>query len=214
LEALIERLLHEEPAARGSASEFAQACEKAAERERPPVDVPVRASRSMPPPDMASRPGPLRGDWLRKQAPWLAAGASTVTSLALLLVLLSSRQEFDEFEDEPLPLAQGQEQQDAGVAEEQATGLADAGVEESLASAVVTSSAKANPEWISRELPKNPLPGQRKPPCTPRKERAINGACWVHLGMDAPCGDEFEWEGRCYMISYATPRQPTSDSEQ
>jgi hypothetical protein len=151
---------------------------------------------------------------LRKQAPWLAAGASTVTSLVLLLVLLSSRQALEAFDDEPLPLAQGQEQQDAGVAEEQPTGLADAGVEESLASAVVTSSAEANPDWISRELPKKPLPGQRKPPCTPRKERAINGACWVPIGvMEAPCGDDFEWEGRCYMISYATPRQPTSDSE-
>jgi serine/threonine protein kinase len=214
LEALIERLLHEEPDARGSASEFAQACEKAAERERPPVDVPVRPSRSMPPPDTASRPGPPREHWLRKQAPWLAAGASTVTSLVLLLVLLSSRQALEAFDDEPLPLAQGQEQQDAGVAEEQPTGLADAGVEESLASAVVTSSAEANPDWISRELPKKPLPGQRKPPCTPRKERAINGACWVPIGvMEAPCGDDFEWEGRCYMISYATPRQPTSDSE-
>jgi hypothetical protein len=146
--------------------------------------------------------------------PWLAAGTAIGASTAMLLALPSRQHEFEELEDEPRQQAERQEQQDAGVADEESVGLADAGVEEVLASAVTTSTARVDPGRISREIPEDPLPGQRKPPCIPRMETTIQGACWKPLRFDAPCGDDYEWEGRCYTPSLNSPRQPTSDSEQ
>src|SRR6185503_753526 len=150
----IERMLHEKPEARGSASELAQAFEKAAEREGKTADVQENPSRSLPLPEKALRPGTQPGYWLRSRAPWLAAGAAIGASTAVLLVLPASHHDLEEFEDEPLPLAEGREQQDAGVAAEEATGVADAGVEESLASVVNFSAARGAPGRISRAIPK------------------------------------------------------------
>jgi serine/threonine protein kinase len=212
LEALIERMLQEEPEARGSVSELAEACEKAAESTRPTVDLPEKPSHSMPQPHTSTRLGPPRESWLRKQAPWLAAGAVTLTSTVLLLGLPSNRHEFEEFEDETPPRAESRESQDAGVASEEAVGLADAGVEESLASVAARQSAGTEPAWIGREIPKDPQPGQRKPPCTLPRETTIRGTCWILV--PPPClKSDFEWENRCYMPSYNAPRQPTSDGE-
>jgi hypothetical protein len=212
LEALIERMLQEEPEARGSVSELAEACEKAAESTRPTVDLPEKPSRSMPQPHTSTRLGPPRESWLRKQAPWLAAGAVTLTSTVLLLGLPSNRHAFEELEDETPPRAESREAQDAGVAPEEAVGLADAGVEESLASVAARQSAGTEPAWIGREIPKDPQPGQRKPPCTLPRETTIRGTCWILV--PPPClKSDFEWENRCYMPSYNAPRQPTSDGE-
>jgi hypothetical protein len=53
--------------------------------------------------------------------------------------------------------------------------------------------------------------GQKKPPCTPRKEREIMGACWVPHVEKPPCPeDTFEHKGACYMAIMATKRPPTS----
>jgi serine/threonine protein kinase len=214
LEALIERMLSEEPAARGSASALAKAFEEAAASAGPDADLLVKPSRSMLPTEKATRPGPPRGYWLRKQAPWLASSAALATAVVLSGVALSHRYDRKELRSELSPLTTDPMKQDAGGTPE-AVGLADAGVEESLTSAGNSTALRAGRDWISREMPKEPLDGQRKPPCTPRREEAINGACWVRIGdMQAPCGDDYEWEGRCYMPSLTAPRQPTSDGEQ
>jgi serine/threonine protein kinase len=65
---------------------------------------------------------------------------------------------------------------------------------------------------LSRPMPKNPMRGQRKPPCE-RGETAINGACWVEVAREVPpCGDTmFDYDGRCFKASTDAPRQPTSD---
>jgi hypothetical protein len=64
-------------------------------------------------------------------------------------------------------------------------------------------------------MPKSPFEGQRRPPCEPKIETAINGACWIQAGnAESPCGKAaFDWEGRCYVPSFNTLRQPTSGSE-
>jgi hypothetical protein len=60
-------------------------------------------------------------------------------------------------------------------------------------------------------MPKQPLPGQRKPPCD-RGETSLNGACWVWVGGEQPpCGAKmFDHDGKCYFASYDAPREPTS----
>lgn len=66
---------------------------------------------------------------------------------------------------------------------------------------------------LGRPMPNQPYPGQRRPPCE-RGERAINGGCWVGpIDMEKPpCGEKmFDYEGRCYFVSFESPRQTTSD---
>jgi hypothetical protein len=70
----------------------------------------------------------------------------------------------------------------------------------------------ADNEGISRELPKEPLPGQRRVPCKADYEVVIRGGCWVLLGnKKPPCGkDAYEWNGGCYAPSVPPGRPTTS----
>jgi hypothetical protein len=67
---------------------------------------------------------------------------------------------------------------------------------------------------LGRPLPEKPFPGQRQPPCTPRVETVLRGACWVGvIDMKPPCGNNaFDWEGKCYIPALNPARQPTSNT--
>lgn len=64
---------------------------------------------------------------------------------------------------------------------------------------------------IGLSMPKTPLPGQKKPPCNPRSEVVVIGACWSILRIDPPCGAAYEREGQCYMPVFDTRPPPTSE---
>jgi serine/threonine protein kinase len=65
---------------------------------------------------------------------------------------------------------------------------------------------------LARPLPEKPFPGQLQPPCTPRIETVLRGACWVEISAKPPCGNTaYEWEGKCYFPSMPQGRQPTSN---
>jgi hypothetical protein len=90
--------------------------------------------------------------------------------------------------------------------------LAAGGVgDQALSSAVEVPRVGVPLSAVGLPMPKKPQPGQRKPPCE-RGETAIYGACWVHVGREAPpCGQRmFDHEGGCYFASYDAPPQPTS----
>jgi hypothetical protein len=91
----------------------------------------------------------------------------------------------------------------------------DGGVgEEALASVEVPRAVLPNLLSFGRPMPSNPFPGQRRPPCDPRAERVIHGACWIGpvKGQEPPCGDRmFDFEGECFLASFDAPRQPTSE---
>lgn len=54
-------------------------------------------------------------------------------------------------------------------------------------------------------------PQQKKPPCLPRTERELFGACWALHGEKPPCPDgTFEANGSCFMPVVAPVRAPTS----
>jgi serine/threonine protein kinase len=98
--------------------------------------------------------------------------------------------------------------------EEVARFAPDAGVGEEMLQAVKDlPSAGVVLATIGREMPKQPFPGQRKPPCEPRLETVIMGACWVRVGSEtSPCGMKmFDWDGKCFTPSFTAPSQPTSD---
>jgi hypothetical protein len=64
---------------------------------------------------------------------------------------------------------------------------------------------------LARPLPKKPYKGQRRPPCKPRVEAEMIGACWVPHMLTAPCPEDlYEHQGRCYTASMASPPEPRS----
>lgn len=74
----------------------------------------------------------------------------------------------------------------------------------SCAIALITAPLSA----LGRPMPPKPFPGQLTPPCDPKMERVINGACWVGpIGIEKPpCGPKaFDYEERCYVPSFNAP---------
>ena len=64
---------------------------------------------------------------------------------------------------------------------------------------------------LTRDVPKSPLTGQKRPPCNHRGAVVINGGCWMG-GEKPPCEkDDYQYEGRCYAALFIMPeRVPTS----
>ncbi|MBN1206449.1 MAG: serine/threonine protein kinase [Myxococcaceae bacterium] len=61
-----------------------------------------------------------------------------------------------------------------------------------------------------RKMPKTPLPGQRRPPCS-RGEVEIRSGCWV---LTPQCPDyTYAWQGSCYMPVMPPPRPVTSSDQ-
>lgn len=73
----------------------------------------------------------------------------------------------------------------------------------------------ASPAWLQVGLKATgPLPGQKRPPCTPRREREALGACWIATEHQPPCPDGvYEVAGRCVVPVQAAQRPPTSLEE-
>jgi hypothetical protein len=71
-------------------------------------------------------------------------------------------------------------------------------------------------ESVSRDVPPEPVPGQKRPPCKRKGEVPINGGCWVHqTNIEPPCEEgEYEWQGACYRPAGVRSRPPTSKKPQ
>ena len=71
--------------------------------------------------------------------------------------------------------------------------------------------ADGGPLVLAHPFPRKPYKGQKRPPCTPRIEVEIMGACWVPHELKAPCPEElYEYQGKCYTTSMLPPPQPQS----
>lgn len=67
------------------------------------------------------------------------------------------------------------------------------------------------PLGIGIPFPRKPYKGQRRPPCVPRVEVEIMGACWVPHQLKAPCPEQlYEYKGQCYTTSMLPPGVPQS----
>jgi hypothetical protein len=173
----------------------------------------------MLPTERAARLGPTR--WhlarqaLRRHSKLLAvAGALAAGVLAVVVLPPLARLDIKEKPEQLVAVEEGEEVEEGAGADERAVGLADAGVDDVLAS------AEAHPTYgvpgyvLGEPVPKKPDPGQKRPPCNPVFERAINGACWYHVSeLPPPCKDYFEHDGQCYgpVMPPGKARPPTSE---
>jgi serine/threonine protein kinase len=205
LEALILRMLSPEREARGTASQLAQALEAAAASSSKSLDAPLQPSRSVLP----TEPTRFTGEWAWRARMAAPPAAAVVLSglVALVLALLPPGGQSD---SAPPPYL--------ATEEEVAAFTPDAGVgETALTEARDFPSAEVPYLYaIGKSIPKTPFPGQKKPPCDPRTQRVIIGACWVGpIGTaKPPCGPEaYDWEDGCYVPLIISQRQPTSDEQ-
>ncbi len=87
--------------------------------------------------------------------------------------------------------------------------------EEAVASVAPTGTPPASPGKIAREMPDEPLPGQKRPPCKYRGAKVVKGGCWL-MPVEAerpPCeSSDYEYEGRCYFpLLTRAERAPISE---
>jgi hypothetical protein len=189
--AVICRMLSDDPAARGSAGEAAQVFEEAAakaerEEEQPTPQRAADAVAASP-----ARLAPVRG-----VLTWRVGLAAAVAGLVAAL---------DAWEPAAVArVVRAEDKSDAATA-----GKAQGGQ---------TSRSGEEPPHVSEQqglrlnLPKTPLPSQRRPPCA-KREIEINGGCWVFLvNMEPPCGPRiYEWKQGCYLPTFDPAPPPTSD---
>ncbi|WP_093524801.1 serine/threonine-protein kinase [Stigmatella erecta] len=197
LAALIRQMLAEEPEARGSAAQVAQALEGIARGQR------QDAARALEP-SVAGRfrvsgVGDAAARRARHCAPWGVATVSMVLAVSMAGMWQSALEE---------GAGSGREQARADEARDAGTvGLADTVVESPTRE---TLPGEANPR-VGLDIPKQPFPGQHQPPCE-KPQIALNGGCWIRVsGVDAPCGaNYYEWKKGCYVPMLPPPRPQTS----
>ncbi|SES88303.1 serine/threonine-protein kinase [Stigmatella erecta] len=193
LDALIERMLSYEPSQRGSAADIASALERVAQISRASADQPIasqppllsRRHRSHSPPSRSFRPG------------WL----SLAVAMSVGLAVGAWWERLPTWRD--LSTSGTRHEKDGGV-----VGLAETVLDPSQNSP----STEPMQQWIGRDLPKKPFPGQRRPPCKPPAIE-VNGGCWGLSGNTSPpCGDQaVEWKKACYWPILELPRPATSE---
>jgi hypothetical protein len=86
-----------------------------------------------------------------------------------------------------------------------------AGTSESDFDAWLSDTTPEEQTVLARPLPKEPLKGQKRPPCTRYTEVELVGACWAPHELKAPCPDTlFEYQGKCYLPSFSAKPPPSS----
>lgn len=202
LATLIRRMLASEPKTRSSAGELAQALEHAAATadtraeelivRRPVAESPVLQVRSVP---------------VRRM---LAGGLGLIAVLSGVALLVLWMREPAMREPVERPAAMTQKAQDGNQEDGGTARLADA----VRAERVNTAPSGVEQHGLKLNIPKGPLPSQRKPPCG-KYEVEINGGCWIR-SADAtpPCGPRiYEWKNGCYAPTYDPPPSPAADQQ-
>jgi serine/threonine protein kinase len=202
LAAVICQLLSEDPAARGSAAQVAEAIEHAVRKAGSEADQPITQLPVSAPPVRRSKPGAVSTAWTWRRWCATAAGVAATVGLVTLLVVHGGREERQPPREERVRPERDEDREDAGTSLAQEARMVSARLE------------KAEPvrEGMAAKLPKKPLPNQAKPPCKKWKE-AINGGCWGRQEVTTPpCREgDYEWQGACYYPVLSTAPDATSE---
>ncbi|MDY7225334.1 serine/threonine protein kinase [Hyalangium rubrum] len=201
LAGLISRMLSDDPSARGSAAEVARELDRAAERAGRQADLPITWRTAQAVVMRTDSSGPLR--FVRARGGGLALAAGITAALVLHGGWSAWRQW-----QEPSEAEVARQAHDAGVADAGTAGLA----KDALTASVRVEPPESATKVFSVEVPKEPLPGQKRPPCDKRKV-AINGGCWGKPeDSKPPCAQgDYEWKGVCYQPVLAMPVPATSE---
>ncbi|WP_224363995.1 hypothetical protein [Hyalangium versicolor] len=227
LSALIERMLAAEPEQRGLAREVAEAAEAVAEHAGPEADVPlmgpfqplveakppvsVQVPADVPSPPAQEVNGPVSRceeipveRWRSRVRLALVAGLPLTVMAATWWIGHGPYSHSRTY----APVEEPEREEARNSAE---ASLADA----SVPTRVLTKEPPHYESAIATEMPEEPLPGQRRPPCRQR-EVAVRGGCWIKLNdFSPPCDDDwYEWKGGCYLPRYEQKRTPTSKDPQ
>jgi eukaryotic-like serine/threonine-protein kinase len=180
LEALIQQMLSYEPSQRGEAAEIASTLERAAQTARSEADQPITPRSSLP--DSRKSAYFLRSSSKPSAWPWPIVTVGVCLSLMVWWAGPATWRHL-------LPIA-AQPKQD-----ERTVGLSDTAPEVSATEPSLVPVQRS----IGRNMPKEPFPGQRRPPCA-KDETPINGGCWGQSpGGSPPCGERsVEWKNKCY----------------
>jgi len=192
LNALILRMLSPRPEDRGSALELAEAMERGVAHAPPSANEPLFGARAW----AIVQAKPMKNRWW---LPWLAA----VVTLGLWPANTGSVRTVEQ-----PPIARGA----PGKAQrkEDSVSLGDNALNSSKAV-----EKEPSPRAVALDLPKQPLPDQRKPNAKgrcPDEQIPINGGCWakVPLKVDECPGNLFLYQGGCYAPAIEPVRKPTS----
>ncbi|MBN1209837.1 MAG: serine/threonine protein kinase [Myxococcaceae bacterium] len=198
---LIRQMLSDEPSARGSAVELAELLEHAART------TGRRADRLITP--RAALTSTAHKVWSERVLLSPTRRRGLIVSAASVALLASAWGAAHWLLQKPTGATRGISQQarDSGTEDEPTAGVA----QDALTEHVGVMKPEPARRGISRGIPKEPLPGQRRPPCE-IPESEINGGCWVLLGNAAPpCGKRmYEWKNGCYWPSFDSPRPDTT----
>jgi hypothetical protein len=215
LSALIERMLAKAPEARGTAREVAAAAEAAAKHARqgvsePCLDLEWPEARAHRVPAQAVRAAVAeRAESVARAWEWRRVLLTASLSLAVVgpCCIVASKSS-----DEPPMVVQAEVPAAESAPDGGARGLGDG----SMTARVDTQEVPVAHETISRQIPKQPIPGQRRPPCPHPREAVIQGGCWQRMAdIKPPCGDGYyEWEGSCYDPVMERTRLPTTEQPQ
>jgi serine/threonine protein kinase len=241
LSALILRMLSEDPMARGSANQVARELERLLRQVNPlldamwidpssmvPTDETVRsepapeseparepepdpeptpesaqAREPEPEPRPGSAPESSRSP-LREFQPY----AGCITAFIALVLLLRGvlTHDWGRGAGGYTRASQAAESPDAGT-----KGIG----EEAVAAVSPAQTPPSSGRGVSRQMPDEPGPGQKHPPCTEPGELEIKGGCWwAVVGAEPPpCRkNKYEYKGVCYVpVINSTERVPTSD---
>jgi serine/threonine protein kinase len=240
LEAVILRLIAEDRNARGTAEQLVREVEGLVQAAGPDADKPIRSTvNAMPTEEGFSSSDGYQDEELlsdtdeaaetsddppkREERPpaseppppkWLSLACAA--AVGGLVVFLGGKLHGTVSHQEPATPPWIATPEEMSQFEEVPQFAPDAGVSEEALSTAQEMPRAALPTILSlgRPMPSKPFPGQRRPPCEPRVEREIIGACWIGpLGDEKPpCGNKmFDYEDRCYLASFNEARQPTSN---
>jgi len=202
ISALIERMLAKDPASRASAEEVAREGMALARQLGSKADDPLLPSDR--PAAQAPAAGPAAG--FSRTAVAVRSSLLTLAVVLTVMMILPTRQAPY---PEQLMAIPAEAPSEAGAPDGGTRGLgADA-----LASRVETPRIPLAAKVVSVNLPKEPLPGQRRPPCGRKGAKVIQGGCWILLAeVEPPCSPgEYEWQGACYTPVLDHTRPPTSE---
>jgi hypothetical protein len=221
--ALIEGMLAQTPEARASAPQVAKEGMATARQvgstaddplftvDRPAAVVPCMPAQAAP---VARQERPVAeapmAETARASAERSGHSAVLVGSMIALLLMLMVRSIVRTGEDAVTDMqaeAHGVDAPDGGT-----RGLGD----DALASRVEPQHIPLAAKVVSWDLPKQPLPRQRRPPCQQKGAKEIQGGCWIRIGdVEPPCGhNNYEWQGACYYPILDESRVPTSEKPQ